>query len=190
MKITFIRPRMMPGIAGDALEPLGFGILAGLTPDEVELKLYDERIEAIDFTEDTDLVAISFDTYSAKRAYKITARYKQRGMQVVVGGYHPTLCTDEALEHTDAVIVGDAEDTWPRVVEDARKGKLQRVYRSQYPPLAKLRVDRSIFAGKRYGPLRLVQFGRHLAHAESFSRMTIYSRINQQRWNSCNELDR
>jgi len=158
----------MSGIAGDALEPLVFGILAGLTPDDIEIKLYDERIEAIDFTEQTDLVAISFDTYSARRAYKIAAQYRQSGIPVVAGGYHPTLCTDEALGYMDAVVVGDAEDTWSHVIEDTRKGKFQRVYQSRYPPLTMLSVDRSIYADKRYGPLRLVQFGRGCCHSCEF----------------------
>jgi radical SAM superfamily enzyme YgiQ (UPF0313 family) len=168
MKITFIRPSMTPGIAGDALEPLVFGILAGLTPANVELKLYDERIEAIDFDEPADLVALSFDTFSARRAYQVAAQYHRRGTPVVVGGFHPTLCADEALRYADAVVVGDAEDTWPQVVEDARQGNLQRVYRSEFPPLTELPVDRSIFAGKRYGRLRLVQFGRGCCHSCEF----------------------
>jgi radical SAM superfamily enzyme YgiQ (UPF0313 family) len=164
MKVTFIRPNMTTGIAGDALEPLVFGILAGLTPGEVELKLYDERIEAIDFAQPTDLVAVSFDTFSARRAYQVASRFHQNGTPVVFGGYHVTLCTDEAIRYADAVVVGDAEDTWPQVIKDARRGKLQRVYRSQFPPLVDLPVDRSIYADKRYGRLRLVQFGRGCCH--------------------------
>ncbi len=168
MKIAFIQPSMIPGTARDALEPLVFGILAGLTPAKVGMKLYDERIEAIDFNEPTDLVAISFDTFSARRAYQVAARYHQRGTRVVLGGYHPTLCTDEAIRYADAVVVGDAEDTWPQVIEDARQGNLQRVYRSRFPPLAEVPIDRSIFAGKRYGRLRLVQYGRGCCHSCEF----------------------
>ena len=168
MRITFIKPSMTTGVLGDALEPLAFGILAALTPPDVERTLYDERIEPIDFDAPADLVAISCDTYSARRSYQIAAAYRSRGVPVVLGGYHPTLWTDEALQFADAVVVGDAEDTWPAVVEDVRQGRLQRIYRSQYPPLNGLRVDRRVFAGKKYGPMRLVQFGRGCCHGCDF----------------------
>ena len=160
MQITFIKPSMTSGISRDAVEPLAFGILAGLTPPDVELKFYDERIEPVSFDEPTDLVAISCDTYSARRTYQIAARYRERGVPVVLGGCHPTLCPNEALQFAETVVIGDAEDTWPAVVSDARSGGLKRIYRSQNPPLSGLRIDRSIFAGKNYGSIRLVQFGR------------------------------
>ncbi len=168
MQITLIRPAMTPGISRDAIEPLVFGILAALTPRDIRLKFYDERIEAIAFHEHTDVVALSVDTYSARRAYQIATYYRQMGVPVVMGGYHPTLCTEEVLHFADAVVVGDAEDTWPSVIEDIRRGRLQRVYRSQYPPLARSHLDRTIFGGKRYGPMRLVQFGRGCCHSCDF----------------------
>ena len=78
-----------------------------------------------------------------------------------MGGYHPTLATEECLQHADAVVVGDAEGVWPQVVEDARTGRLQRVYeQEEASPLADVIPDRSVFSGKRYAPLRLMQYGR------------------------------
>lgn len=168
MKITFIKPSMIDAHGGDSLEPLVFGILAGLTPREIDLRLYDERIEAIDFEQPADLVAITCDTYSARRSYQIAAAYRRRGVPVVMGGCHPTLETGEALQYVETVVAGDAEDTWPAVISDARDGRLQRLYRSQNPPLDCLMVDRSIFAGKRYGPMRLVQWGRGCCHGCDF----------------------
>lgn len=168
MKITLIRPAMTSGISKDAIEPLVFGILAALTPPRIRLKFYDERIEPIVFDEHTDLVALSVDTYSARRAYQIATYYRRLGVSVVMGGYHPTLCTEESLHFADAVVVGDAEDTWPAVIEDFCKGQLQQVYRSQYPSLTGLHINRTIFGGKRYGPMRLVQFGRGCSHSCDF----------------------
>lgn len=168
MRITFIKPSMTGGPLGDAMEPLAFAIMAALTPPGVELRLHDERIEPLRLEEPTDLVAISCDTYSARRSYQIAAEYRRRGVPVVMGGCHPTLRTEEALRFAPSVVVGDAEDTWPAVVEDARRGRLKRLYQSQYPPLEGLRLDRSIFAGKKYGPLRLVQLGRGCNHACDF----------------------
>jgi hypothetical protein len=90
MKITFIRPHLTQKRAADALEPLVFAILARLTPPDVELAFYDDRLESIPFDEPTDLVALTVETFTAKRAYQIAARYRSRGV-VVMGGYHPTL---------------------------------------------------------------------------------------------------
>lgn len=169
MKITFIRPHMTAIRAADALEPLVFGLLASLTPPDVELALYDDRIEPIPYDEPTDLVALTVETFTAKRAYQIAARFRQRGVPVVVGGYHPTLLPDEAGQYADVVAVGDAETTWPQIVADARAGALQPVYRSE-PNLVLQGVAprRSLFQGKRYGPLRIVQFGRGCRFACDF----------------------
>ena len=169
MKITFIRPHLTAIHAADALEPLVFGVLAKLTPPDIELALYDDRIESIPYDEPTDLVAITVETFTAKRAYQIAAQYRQRGVPVVMGGYHPTLMPGEAGQYADAIAIGDAETTWPRIVEDARTGKLQRVYQST-PDLAVEGVAprRSIFASKKYGALRIVQFGRGCRFACDF----------------------
>jgi radical SAM superfamily enzyme YgiQ (UPF0313 family) len=78
-----------------------------------------------------------------------------------MGGYHPTFLPDEALEHADAVVKGDAEGVWEQVLADARNGGLERIYESnEFPDLAGIMPDRSIFAGKKYAPIGLVQYGR------------------------------
>ena len=169
MKITFIRPNMWDRRSFDAMEPLVFAILAGLTPPEVEIVLYDERVESIPLDEPTDLVAITVETYTARRAYQIAARFRARGIPVVMGGYHPTFVPDEVLQYSDAVVVGDAELLWRRIIQDALAGKLRRIYRqSYYPPLQGVRLDRSIFRGKRYAPAALVQYGRGCPYACEF----------------------
>ncbi len=169
MKITFIRPHITARRAADALEPLVFGILSQLTPPDVEVAMYDARIEPIPFDEPTDLAAITLETFTAKYAYQIAAQYRKRGVPVVMGGYHPTLLPDEVLQYADAIAIGDAEAVWPRIVEDARAGKLQRVY--QAPPnleVEGVKPNRGIFAGKKYGPLHLVQVGRGCKFACDF----------------------
>ena len=161
MKITFIRPNLYDDRSSDAMEPLCFAILKSLTPADVDVELFDERLEPIPFDIDTDLVAMTVETYTARRAYQVADRFRQRGIPVVMGGYHPTLLPDEALEHADAVVKGDAESIWETLVNDARKRRLQRVYESaEFPPLDGPLPDRSIFEGKRYAPVGLVQFGR------------------------------
>ncbi len=161
MKITFIRPGMNNQRAADAMEPLVFAILAAQTPPDVELSFFDDRIEPVDLRAPTDLVAMTVETYTARRAYQMAAHYRQQGISVVMGGYHPTLLPEEALHFTDAVVLGDAEGIWPQLVRDAQTGGLQRTYQQvTLPSLAKVPLDRSIFAGKRYARAALVQAGR------------------------------
>ena len=127
MKITFIKPnigRMEHSLYVDEgrMEPLQLGVLAGLTPPDVECVLYDDRMEEIPYDEPTDLVAITVEIYTARRAYEIAAEYRQRGVPVIMGGFHPTLAPEECLEHADSIFIGDAESLWAEAVEDARRG--------------------------------------------------------------------
>ena len=161
MRITFVRPNMHAGRSKDAMQPLAFANLAGLTPPDVERVLVDERLEEIPFDEPTDLVAITVETYTARRSYAIAAGFRARGVPVVMGGYHPTFLPEEVLQHCDSVVLGDAEGVWKTVVEDARRGVLQPRYeQSGFPDLAGHFPDRSIFDGKKYLPMSLVQYAR------------------------------
>jgi len=161
MKITFVRPNLYDDRSSDAMEPLCFAILKSLTPADIDVELYDERLEEIPFDIETDLVAMTVETYTARRAYQIADRFRRRGICVVMGGYHPTFLPEETLEHADAIVRGDAEDSWPTLLDDVRNNALQRIYESpEFPVLDGHMPDRSIFDGKRYGPMGLVQYSR------------------------------
>jgi radical SAM superfamily enzyme YgiQ (UPF0313 family) len=184
MKITFIRPNMTASRAADAMQPLAFAVLAAHTPPHVALELYDERIEPIDMQHATDLVAMTVETYTARRAYQVADTFRQRGVPVVMGGYHPTFLPDEALEHADAVVIGDAEGLWPQVVADAEAGALRRIYQQQQQPALSegAGFDRGIFMGKRYAGLTPVQYGRGCRFACDFcSIYAFYGRTLRQR---------
>lgn len=143
------------------MEPLAPATLAGLTPKDVQIVFYDDRTETIPYDVPTDLVAMSVETYTAKRSYQIASEFRRRGVPVVIGGFHPTLVPEEATEYAESIVVGEAEGLWPEVVEDFRAGRLKRIYRQpQRPRLIGLRPDRSIFSGKRYLPVGLVEAGR------------------------------
>jgi radical SAM superfamily enzyme YgiQ (UPF0313 family) len=78
-----------------------------------------------------------------------------------MGGFHPSMMPEEASLFAESVVIGDAEGVWSEILADARKGCLKAVYRSaEFPPMAGMKIDRSIFAGKRYAPLTLVQWSR------------------------------
>lgn len=144
------------------------GILAARAPGW-EIAFYDEKAEALPFDDCPDLVALSVETFTARRAYAVADAYRQRGVPVVMGGYHPTFLPDEALEHADAVVIGDAEGAWERLLDDFSAGRLQPRYAGdRSAPLHDYRVDRSIFQGKRYAPLELVQYGRGCRFACDF----------------------
>ena len=107
MKVTFIRPNMFDDRLASAMQVLSFAILKGLTPPDVETVLYDERLERIPYDERTDLVAITVETFTARRAYQIADQYRRRGIPVVVGGFHPSMVPEEAALFADAVVIGD-----------------------------------------------------------------------------------
>lgn len=143
------------------MEPIPPALLAALAPPGVETRFYDDRLEAIPYDEPTDLVAMSVETYTAKRAYQIASEYRRRGVPVVMGGFHATLCPQEVERYADSVVVGEAEELFPEVVDDYRHGRARRSYRmAARPRLGAVVPDRSIFRGKRYLPLKLVEFSR------------------------------
>ena len=166
MRLTIIHPCIghRPGqsyIRTWQMEPLPAATLAGLTPKDVEVCFFDDRMETIPFDEPTDLVALSVETYTARRAYQIATEYRRRGVPVVMGGFHASLCPDEVARYAEAVVCGEAEQLWPQVIDDARHGRLQKFYRQTgRSTLAGLKPDRAIFRGKRYLPIGLVEAGR------------------------------
>jgi len=124
--------------------PLGLLVVAGLTPPEWEIMVVDENLGIPDYTKipSCDLVGITAFTSQADRAYKIAAEFRSRGVPVVMGGIHATMCLKEALERVDAVVAGEAESTWHQVLEDTRRKCLQKLYTGdrhamQYIPAAR-----------------------------------------------------
>ncbi len=169
MRIALVRPSMSGARAGDAMQPLIFALLATLTPPQVRLSFHDELVEDLPDLADVDAVGLTVETFAARRAYELADGWRGRGIPVVMGGFHPSMCPDEAARHADAVVVGEAEDTWPRLLADLAAGRLAPRYDSTCSVgLDGLRFDRSAFAGKRYAPLGLVQFGRGCRFACDF----------------------
>ena len=165
MRLTLIHPAIghhgKSYIRAWQMEPLPAAVLAGLTPPDVQVRFYDDRVEDIPYDEPTDLVAISVETYTARRAYQISSQYRRRGVPVVMGGFHATLVPEEAQHFAEALVVGEAELIWPQLIDDFRHGKLQPRYSSSSrPSLGGVRPRRSIFLGKNYLKLGLVEAGR------------------------------
>ncbi|MBK5276488.1 MAG: B12-binding domain-containing radical SAM protein [Desulfuromonadales bacterium] len=112
------------------LQRVNLPLLAALTPPGHTITIVEEAVETDDINQDVDLVGITVLTEYALRAYEIGDAYRKKGVKVVMGGIHPTIVPDEALEHADAVVVGEAEGVWPQLVSDAASGQMQRIYRA------------------------------------------------------------
>jgi len=116
------------------LAPLTFPVLAALTPEDIEVRIIDERLEPVPHDADFDLVGLTFVTAFAPPAYEVADRFRARGVKVVVGGPHASIFPDEALLHSDSVVVGEAEEVWGRLIEDFRADRLKSIYRSEQLP--------------------------------------------------------
>ncbi|KDR96620.1 Radical SAM superfamily enzyme YgiQ, UPF0313 family [Peptoclostridium litorale DSM 5388] len=180
MRITLIKPnigKMEHSLYVDEarMEPLQLGVIAALTPEELELEMYDDRMEAIPYDRQTDLVAVTVETFTARRAYEIAGEFRKRGVRVILGGMHVRLMPEEASEHADSIFIGDAEKLWHAVIDDVKKGKLNKVYAGGIGiPHPGVYTRRDIFKGKGYLPITLTQFSRGCRYNCSFCVTSVY----------------
>ena len=157
--------------------PLVLPLLAALTPADVEVRLVDENVEAVDTNADVDWVAITCMTASAPRAYAIADAFHRRGIPVVMGGIHPTVLPDEAATHSDAVVVGEAEPVWREVLADLAGGRLRPRYdHVDYSDLVGLpRPRRELLQVERYLTTNIVQTARGCPNACAFCTVSTVS---------------
>ena len=137
MKIALLSPkgplyRSRGGIFKKSLryQPLTLTTLAALAPPELnaQFTLHDEGIGDVPLDLAADLVGITVITGSSSRGYELARHFRARGIPVVLGGPHVTLVPEEAMQEADAVCVGYAEETWPRLLRDFANGRMNRRY--------------------------------------------------------------
>ncbi len=130
------------GVTRNFMPHLWMFLLQALTPAGHEVMLIDGNARAMDEEElvsfareqGVGLVGIGAMTRMIARAYRFADALRAAGIPVVMGGPHVTECPDEALgrdggpRHADAVALGEADQTWPLIVEDAARGELKEVY--------------------------------------------------------------
>lgn len=177
MKVLLVSPLSGPPAERVAckglLPPLGLLTVAGLTPPEVEVRLVDEAVEKVQVSGDWDLVGITATTAQAPRAYQIAGAFRSCGVPVVLGGIHPTALPMEAAEHADAVVIGEAEGLWPKVLDDARAGRLKRFYRHEgFPELKGVRPRRDLLKKDAYIITSTVQVTRGCPYDCAFCSVT------------------
>ena len=105
--------------------------LASLFTKDTEITLIDETTQDVDFSVPYDLVGITVKTPLAKRAYEIAQNFRDRKIPVIMGGYHVNLCPEEAANHCDSLIIGEAESVWNDLIQDFRSGKPKERYISK-----------------------------------------------------------
>ena len=149
-----------PNAGGMAtMEPLALAYVAALTPPHWQVRLVDEVREGLPADFEPDLVALTALSITAPRAYAIAARYRARGVPVVLGGVHATLLPDEAARYVDVVFRGDAEGAWPQLIRDFEAGRLRPRYEGGAGELAGLPLPRRDLYRRRYF-LKLISASR------------------------------
>jgi radical SAM superfamily enzyme YgiQ (UPF0313 family) len=95
------------------------------------VSILEEEVQEVDLEMDCDLVGITCMTANAHRAYKLADQFRQRGCKVVLGGVHPSVVPNEAKQHCDSVVIGEAEPVWSGLLEDAERGILKPYYHAE-----------------------------------------------------------
>jgi len=148
-KIVLISPTSTrPGLISKFFRfpPLNLALLAALAP-EYNYKIIDENIDEVDLeseeVKEADLIGLTVMTAQAPRAYELADKFRKMGKTVVMGGMHVSAMPEEAIRHCDAVVVGEAEEVWPKLLRDWERGKLKKIYKSkELPDLSGLPIPR------------------------------------------------
>ena len=139
-------------------KPLGFLVLAGLTPPEWDITIVDENKGAPDYSQmpRPDLVGVTAFTSQAPRAYEVAAVFRGWGVPVVMGGIHATMCPEEAARRVDVVVTGEAESVWVQVLKDAARGALRPLYAGGTEEMEKMPLARHdlLSTGYQFGAIQ------------------------------------
>lgn len=133
--------KVLGNISATAFPPLNLPYIAAMTPDHYQIEVLDENIEPFEYRE-ADIVGITAYTASVYRAYQISQIYREQGIPTVMGGIHVSMMPEEAANYCDAVVIGEAESIWPKVLKDFETGKLQKQYKGDWTNLESLPLPR------------------------------------------------
>jgi radical SAM superfamily enzyme YgiQ (UPF0313 family) len=123
---------------------LDFQSLNSVTPDKHTIEFVSEEYNDVDYDSEYDLIGITAGTQNAMRAYEIADEFRKRGPKVVLGGWHFSAIPEEAIQHADSVVVGEAEETWPQLLKDFENNNLKPIYRQSRPvDLSKIPIKKN-----------------------------------------------
>lgn len=154
--------------------PLNLPYIAALTPDHYDIEVIDENIEPFNFKE-ADIVGITAYTSSVTRGYEIARLYQEKGIPTIMGGIHVSMLPDEALNHCDAVVIGEAEGVWAKVLEDFEAGTLQQRYQGDWTDLEDLPIPRRDILRTDYYKWGSIQSSRGCPLNCSFCSVTAFN---------------
>lgn len=153
---------------------LNLPLLASYAGERFNVRIMDETVEEIDFDAEADLVGITIMTQLAKRGYEIAHEFRERGAKVVMGGFHVYFFPDEAEQHADAIVIGEADGVWEELLEDFLGGKMKKRYQSDAPHdligLPRPRYD--LLKKKAYTFTNVIETARGCPHACAYCAVT------------------
>ncbi|BCS54301.1 B12-binding domain-containing radical SAM protein [Geobacter sp. SVR] len=180
MKLLFVSPGWPKGRLWGELSfkfpSLSLAAIAAVTPPEWQLDFCDDSFEKLDYSCGADIVALTAMTAQINRAYEIADAFRARGTTVVMGGYHVSTMPDEALEHADAVVVGEGELVWPQLLSDWAAGRLKPRYQAgQLMDMVQVpAARREIYTHKKYLLTNTLQTTRGCPHDCEFCSVTAF----------------
>jgi radical SAM superfamily enzyme YgiQ (UPF0313 family) len=176
VRVELIAPKEASRHGGVLTPKLGLLTIAGMTPPDIEVSITDENIEEIDFNKEVDLVGITVMTPAAGRAYKIADTFRKNGKCVVLGGLHPSALPEEAAQHADSVVIGEAEGIWTKLLSDFESGKLKDFYqRKDWANLENLTTPRGdLINPKSYRISNTVETSRGCPYHCSFCAVSVF----------------
>jgi len=185
IKVLLITPTALDGRGEPVkqkkllLPSITMPMLAAVTPDSVKVKLIYETVEDIPYDEHWDLVGLTGMGSGSVRAWQIADMFRRKGSKVVIGGVGPSLFTPEStLEHADTLVIGEAEETWPKLLKDFIAGSMKNIYQATQPPkmetLPTPRYDLMNF--RKIGFIRSVQATRGCPFQCKFCSVTAFSK--------------
>jgi len=180
MKVLFISPGWPKGRLWGELAfrfpSLSLASIAAVTPPEWQIGFCDDNHEQVDYSTDADIVALTAMTAQITRAYEIADAFRARGKTVVIGGFHASNMPEEALAHTDAVVVGEGEQVWPGLLADWQTGALQPFYKTgSLMEMGRIpAARRDMFKGKGYLLTNTIQTTRGCPYDCEFCSVTAF----------------
>jgi radical SAM superfamily enzyme YgiQ (UPF0313 family) len=154
--------------------PLHLPYLAAVTPRHYQIEVIDENIEPFQ-PRKADIVGVTAYTPSVYRAYQLAQVYRKKSIPTIMGGIHVSMMPDEAMRYCDSVVVGEAENIWPKVLEDFEAGKLQKQYTGTWADMESLPIPRRDILQNPYYRWGSIQTSRGCPMNCSFCSVTAFN---------------
>jgi len=161
-------------VRATAFPPMNLPYLAAVTPPHYQIEVLDENVEPFEYRE-ADIVGITAYTASVYRGYQIAKLYREKDIPTVMGGIHASMMPDEALDFCDAVVIGEAESVWPKVLSDFEAGRLSKKYRGEWTDLRTLPIPRRNILNESYYDWGSIQTSRGCPMNCNFCSVTAFN---------------